>query len=200
MQNDIRISIHAPRVGSDNLTACQFVTHSNFNPRSPCGERLVKPRRRNAAIKISIHAPRVGSDDCKASPSQCSDKNFNPRSPCGERLWLAVTSMAKRNISIHAPRVGSDWTATLITSSARISIHAPRVGSDWCVAEGLVYDFGISIHAPRVGSDLNLSTASSRWLVLFQSTLPVWGATTSGASLLHKRTFQSTLPVWGATG
>ena len=34
----------------------------------------------------------------------------------------------------------------------------------------------ISIHAPRVGSDLQLGSFSGR-SPLFQSTLPVWGAT-----------------------
>ena len=56
-----------------------------------------------------------------------------------------------------------------------ISIHAPRVGSD---GRMLRYFGGvfISIHAPRVGSDLQLLQGDCLEL-LFQSTLPVWGAT-----------------------
>ena len=79
-----------------------------FNPRSPCGERLVNEIMHNLEIYISIHAPRVGSDDIvreKHPPrnyfnprSPCGERrsgdvislllesNFNPRSPCGERL------------------------------------------------------------------------------------------------------------------
>ena len=57
----------------------------------------------------------------------------------------------------------------------------------------------ISIHAPRVGSDAAAWFDSCRFAV-FQSTLPVWGAT---ATLYRHfpvyRIFQSTLPVWGAT-
>ena len=34
---------------------------------------------------------------------------------------------------------------------------------------------------------------------LFQSTLPVWGATLSTGGFTLQTTFQSTLPVWGAT-
>ena len=34
-----RISIHAPRVGSDHLSQQPRTGRSNFNPRSPCGER-----------------------------------------------------------------------------------------------------------------------------------------------------------------
>ncbi len=67
------ISIHAPRMGSD--TADRAPTHrpSNFNPRSPDGERL----RRDAAIPqhgISIHAPRMGSDASAAQTAAESAK------------------------------------------------------------------------------------------------------------------------------
>ena len=56
----------------------------------------------------------------------------------------------------------------------------------------------ISIHAPRVGSDI------LRYIIpcspyVFQSTLPVWGATSMLSLLYHSSVFQSTLPVWGAT-
>ena len=34
---------------------------------------------------------------------------------------------------------------------------------------------------------------------IFQSTLPVWGATLNSARQLWNKVFQSTLPVWGAT-
>ena len=80
-------------------------------------------------------------------------------------------------ISIHAPRVGSDEHAKLSVGIVnRISIHAPRVGSDDVATDATRDAASISIHAPRVGSDLSLSRDSSS-SVLFQSTLPVWGAT-----------------------
>ena len=56
-----------------------------------------------------------------------------------------------------------------------ISIHAPRVGSDVRLSEHLA-KLLISIHAPRVGSD-NFVGISIACTGLFQSTLPVWGAT-----------------------
>ena len=56
------ISIHAPRVGSDYfILRVEFII-SNFNPRSPCGERLVTDFILFHVTEISIHAPRVGSD------------------------------------------------------------------------------------------------------------------------------------------
>ena len=67
---------------------------------------------------------------------------------------------------------------------------------DQCIKGLLVVR--ISIHAPRVGSDsktYQFTTAKA----IFQSTLPVWGATMKIALLSAKAIFQSTLPVWGAT-
>ena len=62
--NVSRISIHAPRMGSDRL-------------------RFETPQ-----IKaISIHAPRMGSD-ITLTPAVCCPADFNPRSPDGERRML----------------------------------------------------------------------------------------------------------------
>ena len=123
----------------------------DFNPRSPCGERLLP----SAAI-------------------QDGSEHFNPRSPCGERLltgrWLLTLPVFQstlpvwgatyalivnhffRDISIHAPRVGSDRQGADQTQTETISIHAPRVGSDTADESSLAIA-AISIHAPRVGSD-----------------------------------------------
>ena len=57
-----------------------------------------------------------------------------------------------------------------------ISIHAPRVGSDRICPGGAVRVDRISIHAPRVGSDL-YAYEKLGIRAEFQSTLPVWGAT-----------------------
>ena len=148
-----RISIHAPRVGSDPPRPLQCPFHAYFNPRSPCGERLSGSCPTRPFYKISIHAPRVGSDQL--------------RSPCPKA----------GQISIHAPRVGSDRANARAFLFLRISIHAPRVGSD-LARELRAKSEAISIHAPRVGSDegngrKHLTKAE------FQSTLPVWGATSN---------------------
>ena len=67
--------------------------HNHFNPRSPCGERLLRQADLLIGILISIHAPRAGSD-CFNTVLSLPPLNFNPRSPCGERpvaLWAAAT-------------------------------------------------------------------------------------------------------------
>ena len=101
------ISIHAPRTGSDAFPCLAARAYSNFNPRSPHGERPQRTtaqsgdagnfnprsphgeRRRQPDMidfrAISIHAPRTGSDDIiTAGRDDACD--FNPRSPHGERL------------------------------------------------------------------------------------------------------------------
>ena len=58
----LTISIHAPRGGSDQGNwKIRFLT-SDFNPRSPWGERLGLAIWFIGLISISIHAPRGGSD------------------------------------------------------------------------------------------------------------------------------------------
>ena len=58
----ICISIHAPREGSDKTFGLSAITATNFNPRSPRGERPAKDMYISELFKISIHAPREGSD------------------------------------------------------------------------------------------------------------------------------------------
>ena len=214
-----RISIHAPRVGRDSsfrrcpCTAAAFQSTrpvwgatradgwrryvlQHFNPRAPCGAR-----RRG---RLAAHAGMA---------------NFNPRAPCGARLGPALSLSPSLLISIHAPRVGRDGCFVPARSPRAISIHAPRVGRDQLQPPPM-YGGGISIHAPRVGRDckdciyyhkennfnprapcgarLSLGVAITK-MGGFQSTRPVWGATTAEGRVQSLFKFQSTRPVWGAT-
>ena len=56
------ISIHAPRTGSDMWRLSHCHSNTNFNPRSPHGERLLILSICTPPVVISIHAPRTGSD------------------------------------------------------------------------------------------------------------------------------------------
>ena len=79
-----------------------------------------------------------------------------------------------------------------------ISIHAPRTGSDGLISLREVLRMSISIHAPRAGSDGG-SRGVRPLCNLFQSTLPVRGATYYSYKGALYLAFQSTLPVRGAT-
>ena len=78
------ISTHAPRAGSDAARSGVYCAIVNFNPRSPCGERLGLEQGLPRHEQISTHAPRAGSD-CPVTKALTISLDFNPRSPCGER-------------------------------------------------------------------------------------------------------------------
>ena len=146
----------------------------DFNPRSPCGERPSGISVGSEIYKISIHAPRVGSDP-PCPPALSHRRDFNPRSPCGERLAKQRNSLLPRDISIHAPRVGSDCSDfRLVCWYQHFNPRSP------C--------------GERLPESVN-----NLCITIFQSTLPVWGATTMTISGSKTTQFQSTLPVWGAT-
>ena len=171
----LAISIHAPRGGSDQFGSASVCRGSNFNPRSPWGERRLTFAVARLIQRISIHAPRGGSDaedfkDClndaifqstlpvggathkpvRAIPSPFY--HFNPRSPWGERPSFPLFFICLYIISIHAPRGGSDLRPGHLPVFLLISIHAPRGGSD-CIPKCSANSLCISIHAPRGGSD-----------------------------------------------
>ena len=170
-------------------TRAQPVGHesdSDFNPRSPDGER----------------PPGTG-------PAS-SAMNFNPRSPDGERLF----TLSGRGLFHVFQSTLPGWGATFVPVCAGIcliiSIHAPRMGSDPPRTLASWPSFSISIHAPRMGSDLRLSTRRRRMrnfnprspdgerllaslrnagIIAFQSTLPGWGATRSVRCRPSSRTY-----------
>ena len=147
-----RISIHAPRMGSDRSRRTRPILPVDFNPRSPDGERPVDAVLVPDHDAISIHAPRMGSDPAIIS--------------------MPLTQLI---ISIHAPRMGSDAPARNQRSKkGEISIHAPRMGSNpadrtwtWCS----------QYFNPRSpdGERQPVSPSASP-LPPFQSTLPGWGS------------------------
>ena len=146
-----RISIHAPRTGSDALNNYRCTFAGYFNPRSPHGERL----RHGTSLPLR--------DD------------FNPRSPHGERLCARKEGSHDLQISIHAPRTGSDINmVTKDTTAAQFQSTLPARGA-------------------------TLATCVQLACNLFQSTLPARGATCYRKQLRAEWAFQSTLPARGAT-
>ncbi len=193
----ISISIHAPRAGSDCLPGLVSCVFRNFNPRSPCGER---PGRSPGGIPgREDFNPRSPCGERREAGARASRGfNFNPRSPCGERHEDGTQHNAFEEFQSTLPVRGATDSRLGRDGGHKISIHAPRAGSD-----------GI----PR-----SCSPPDSR----FQSTLPVRGATMTptprpstpknfnprspcGERLTiqyignGRDAFQSTLPVRGAT-
>ena len=139
-------------MGCDLLNGLEPHHDFYFNPRTPCGVRLV------CSVLKTLRSARFQSTHpvWGATPEILAlwnlQENFNPRTPCGVRHGSGRWQ-ARRQISIHAPRVGCDREdGVILDEGGEISIHAPRVGCD--VFPPLQdHDLVISIHAPRVGCD-----------------------------------------------
>ncbi len=133
----------------------------NFNPRTPCGVRLVSVRTvKNRPLFQSTHPMRGATRD----------------------LWDFAGS---HRISIHAPHAGCDPALIGLTgNSHKISIHAPHAGCDTIF---ILLAFSFSSHFnPRTPCGVRRSIDTSRRrLPAFQSTHPMRGAT-APPSLLKK--------------
>ena len=128
-------------------------------------------------IGISIHAPRVGSDH-GYSPFRILPDNFNPRSPCGERRTEGTPEHPCDPFQSTLPVWGA--TGPVAGHTPSTSYFNPRspCGERPVLFRSAKKDDRISIHAPRVGSDV-IVKRSEIPRSIFQSTLPVWGATSA---------------------
>ncbi len=173
----VLISTHAPRTGSDASSAMSTrllarfqptlpargatrapgctMRRSDFNPRSPHGERQRFSLPEITGKSISTHAPRTGSDTTGAYLPQVVI-GFQPTLPARGATGSPGGMRGRGGISTHAPRTGSDAPPTTSEPTVVISTHAPRTGSDLAAdVEGFANL--ISTHAPRTGSDHRLS-------------------------------------------
>ena len=122
---------------------------------------------------------------------------FNPRIPYGMRLGFNAAANAA-NISIHASRMGCDLAYRYpVAGSMDFNPRIPYGMRPSCLVlvNGLMQ---ISIHASRMGCDWDNAAAKVDTLV-FQSTHPVWDATSKPWAIVRLILFQSTHPVWDAT-
>ena len=108
LQNNplFRISIRAPHAGCDPTAEAGGFSLRYFNPRTPCGVRLLVLILMSSGFRISIRAPHAG----------CDLRGANRRQ--------------KRDISIRAPHAGCDCEIEGDKTMSRISIRAPHAGCD----------------------------------------------------------------------
>ena len=190
-----KISIHAPRTGSDGVGGRKLHHLPHFNPRSPHGER-----------------PPTCGTSCLCSPFQSTlpARGATPRS---------FSTSEGVGISIHAPRTGSDarsgmyhapqwkFQSTLPARGATSATHQPPEDGDFNPRSphGERHQ---RPHQPPEDGDFNPRSPhgerrgrdnSRRGRHAFQSTLPARGATPAAAPAAGGRRFQSTLPARGAT-
>ena len=191
----------------------------DFNPRAPCGARLY------ICMCVFPHLKFQSTRPVWGATHRQNQLGFNSLFQSTRPVWGATCpqnhSQVYSGISIHAPRVGRDVPDGHALELRDISIHAPRVGRDHRASQqdGLCGYFN-----PRAPCGARPKASLRRFISsLFQSTRPVWGATTpitcsiSGYGDFNPRApcgarqvtkgmakadmvFQSTHPVWGATG
>ena len=193
---DYRISIHAPRTGSDLSRNAFWICAKNFNPRSPHGERQTGSENHLRDTTFQSTLPARGATGANVgnmrtskkfqstlpargatascSAESCLPRYFNPRSPHGERPQNQAAGLRLGNFNPRSPH------GERLTGSRYFSFSAyfnPR-----------------SPHGERLRSENNVNIR-----VLFQSTLPARGATLKPCQRVILCKFQSTLPARGAT-
>ena len=146
----------------------------DFNPRSPCGERLFVLQQVQFLLGFQSTLPMRGATNLRMVGRARKD-DFNPRSPCGERRRHILKSRFRKYFNPRSPcgeRHGDpSYTRSMIVFQSTL----PMRGATGANNVVLVRHY-ISIHAPHAGSDNTLTGSSSRTMQ-FQSTLPMRGAT-----------------------
>ena len=170
-----KISIHAPRTGSDNSALGNVSIHaqfqstlpargatnrrsstpnqSNFNPRSPHGERHIC----DSAVKSA-------------------DPHFNPRSPHGERPIAPQAPGAFRRFQSTLPARGA--TRCFSVGAAALSHFNPRSPHGERHKSNRPFRVRRNFNPRSPHGERLKMTFAAVCLVLFQSTLPARGATT----------------------
>ena len=123
---------------------------------------------------------------------------FNPHSPCGERLILIPGKAVVFIFQSTLPMRGATAGGTRVRLWVCISIHTPHAGSDDRSFQKQKDDFHFNPHSP-CGERPPLAPTSIIPHVVFQSTLPMRGATFLTLTQRNIPAFQSTLPMRGAT-
>ena len=190
------ISIHAPRVGCDEMAQVSSIPPGNFNPRTPCGVRLEPPLFFGGWIGFQSTHPVWGATEPPARVAE--GEGFQSTHP----VWGATGQEGGLALSTRFQSTHPVWGATRhpplcslfrthfnprTPCGVRPDCPAPPQGHTYfnprtpCGVRlaGQGGDFrplGISIHAPRVGCDSRCWARFSR-SYRFQSTHPVWGAT-----------------------
>ena len=193
-----RISIHAPRTGSDSRSARHSWRKQHFNPRSPHGERQETDSKSPFFVHFNPRSPH-GERRASASRATRRSSHFNPRSPHGERPTRIARYCCAELFQSTLPARGATTEFLSAPRDGEISIHAPRTGSDH---GQLALDAGGVNFNPRSphGERHTGPHSTNKNAISFQSTLPARGATVQAyRDAPEYIQFQSTLPARGAT-
>ena len=158
---EVAISIHAPRTGSDDEVprGCRKPVH--FNPRSPHGERHKSAVFIRVRTQFQSTLPARGATMSKNK--QAVRTRFQSTLPARGATTPKAHPFRRKQISIHAPRTGSD--------SSQKRLISP------------LWDFNPrSPHGERQKQENNTQNGRG-----FQSTLPARGATKSSRARARQK-------------
>ena len=174
-----------PVRGATRHTPCFRGRGKYFNPRSPCGERLIHavvlipdglfqstlPVRGatqglgnaiNAWVEFQSTLPVRGATMALFG-SRIKRLNFNPRSPCGERRNIPVLSALEHgNFNPRSPCGERPGQSIYLTATFGFQSTLPVRGATTTYADNRFLT-EISIHAPRAGSDKAVGLRSMVW-------------------------------------
>ena len=193
------ISIHAPRVGCDWTDGEYYAITAEFQSTHPVwgatgvdledtavlgvfqsthpvwGATLSRSPRPNLR-GISIHAPRVGCDPPKSSGLPRRNSNFNPRTPCGVRPSIGPRICTVSVFQSTHPVWGA--TAGSIQSIMAHGHFNPRTPCGVRPEQSPGQRGGQHNFNPRTPCGVRRHRHPGRCgFCRFQSTHPVWGAT-----------------------
>ena len=145
----------------------------NFNPRAPCGARLITANDSVSYTGISTHAPLAGRDERKSKTNKTKNK-FQPTRPLRGATRAKWYTIPKSVFQPTRPLRGATAQKFSVSIHTEISTHAPLAGRDYSKALTCLTD-------------------------LFQPTRPLRGATGAFGLLGGLFQFQPTRPLRGAT-
>ena len=153
-----------------------FIPIGNFNPHSPCGERLGHLGSLRALQMISIHTPLAGSDTSHRL-WWTQGNVFQSTLPLRGATILLAFASTRYTFQSTLPLRGATSTCTPTASPCDyFNPHSPC--GERLEPRHPLREHRISIHTPLAGSD-NALVAPCAALLKFQSTLPLRGATDS---------------------
>ena len=153
LEEQIEISIHAPREGSDMPAAMSSMVMSPFQSTLPVRGATMRPDSGTTLSTFQSTLPVRGAT-LRSTLSPPAGAEFQSTLPVrGATCELGAVVAGDGHISIHAPREGSDAIERIAEAASSIfQSTLPVRGATAARPERPAAD-NISIHAPREGSD-----------------------------------------------
>ena len=152
-KQEMEISIHAPRVGSDRSSRYQCLLPGAFQSTLPVWGATGLTPVLIYWVPISIHAPRVGSDRGH-DLHKVRHRAFQSTLPVWGATLETGSSLVCDIFQSTLPVWGATYQQGIERFWSRFQSTLPVWGATRLVWEHWKQFMGISIHAPRVGSNV----------------------------------------------